>query len=127
MEKLDKRKPLPFEPSQARFFQKSIPNKRVGQPGRKMMGPYWYAAIKVDGVIKHYYIGKELPEELKPFIPVDAPEVAQNSTVQMAYDNLRRTLERGNQVIIDIGQICRVCGAEYLPLSQSRFLLYKED
>lgn len=118
-------KALPFDPAKAKYDSRWIPSKTRKDSTRRLNGPYWYAIVKTDDKPKTYYLGKELPDECKPYAEIQ--EATASPTVSPAFDNLRRALERGNQVIIDIGLICRVCNAEWMPITPSKFLLYRED
>lgn len=128
---------LPFDPSQAYFFPKYIKNKKQPKDGSPPArhGPYWYAGYIQENRHRLHYIGKELPEELVPYIdhgreqklakqgrkPSERIDRPYNS-----FNSIQASLDDGNQVVINITNIAQHCKARIETLDNYTFVLYRD-
>lgn len=114
---------LPFNPAEVGYQYKYVRNGIVTKYGEKLYGPYWYAYWYVGKRYKTYYLGRELPEQCKPYA---------TNVILHAYPNTRFMLKplvdklnEGDQLIIKIHEIANECGGYYIPLGSDEYLIYK--
>lgn len=119
-----KGKIISFDPSELKYRLSFIPSTKVGGH-KKYNGPYWYGYLTKDGKTTSIYFGRTLPDECKPFAE-KKEEAKPVATYVPSHNGIRQSLFKGNQVIIDIASIALACDAEFVAITPSKFLLYRD-
>lgn len=120
---------LPFNPAEVDYWHKYTRNGQVTKKGEKLYGPYWYAYwMERQSVgkwkIHTYYLGKELPEQCKPYakdVKVNIPE----ANTRFMLKPLVGHMKEGDQLIIRVQEIANECGGYYKSLGNDEYLIYK--
>lgn len=128
---------IPFDPAKVQYSRRYIRNpgrlKDGSRPSQR--GPYWYACWMEGGRYRSFYLGKDLPDSLRPYVSDEQmarevelrPEVSkQNRGRRFRYDSLQETLSQGQQVVIDLNHIAYICKAHYNKIGPDRFVLYRD-
>jgi hypothetical protein len=125
---------LPFDPAHAHYFLKYIKRKQSKDGIIHRTGPYWYAGYIKENRYRLFYIGRDLPDQLLPYVremiqqsnlPPTPAKRRQNSVMRNMTD-ISTALDHGNQVIIDIKQIATSAKANYSTINPTRFELHRD-
>lgn len=127
---------LPFDPAEAYFFPKYITNSNRKDKSIKVRhGPYWYAGYIENNRHHLYYIGKDLPEELQPYIDHGREQKVlkpgrfkseRRTRPDNSFDSIQASLDKGNQVVIRLRNIATACNARIESLDNYTFVLYRD-
>lgn len=123
--------PIPFDPARVRYryqYRNYISHGRT-----YLSGPIWSAYTYESGPQKQWHIGKTIPPECLPYISKELLEQSKEPLqyintplMRGASDTILEALDKGSQVVIDIMEIAKDCGAEYHSLGETRFLIYRD-